>query len=342
MKLVQTGTAVPHISPKQIKSFEFKRPPAKDRILIGQMMNSLDSKIHLNQQTNQTLEQMAQALFKSWFVDFDPVIDNALAAGITLPAGLQHRVTVRKKAHALQQNTPKLSPLPKSTQALFPNEFEHCGDPTLGIHGWIPKGWRASNLSNVAEAISGYAFKSKDFSEQGIKVVKIKNIKSDKTIDLVDVQKVPTAITQNLSKDLLKDGHILMAMTGATVGKIGVVVNHESEMLMLNQRVCRLVPKINDCQSFIFSVLNRTFVEDFIQNSAQGSAQPNISAKEILSIPVIVPEKDLIQKFEELTLGTYKKRIELLKQSSILSKIRDSLLPKLISGQITLSGSPPN
>ncbi|MCX9565944.1 restriction endonuclease subunit S, partial [Vibrio cholerae] len=73
VKLVQTGTAVPHISGKQILAFEFRLPPKDVRLSIGKILSDIDKKVSINTQTNQTLEQMAQAIFKSWFVDFDPV-----------------------------------------------------------------------------------------------------------------------------------------------------------------------------------------------------------------------------------------------------------------------------
>ncbi|WP_196215749.1 restriction endonuclease subunit S, partial [Vibrio cholerae] len=72
VKLIQTGTAVPHISGKQIKDYEFRLPPKSVRKQIGRIVKQLDDKANLNRQINQTLEQMAQTLFKSWFVDFDP------------------------------------------------------------------------------------------------------------------------------------------------------------------------------------------------------------------------------------------------------------------------------
>jgi type I restriction enzyme S subunit len=102
-----TGTTVKHTSPSRIHSYSCSIPPLEEQKTIAHILGSLDDKIELNRQMNATLEAMAQALFKSWFVDFDPVIDNALAAGHPIPAPLQSRAEARA---ALGD---KRKPLPK-------------------------------------------------------------------------------------------------------------------------------------------------------------------------------------------------------------------------------------
>ena len=96
-----SGSVVSHIRVGDCSKFEINLPPLTTQKSIAKILGELDQRIELNRKTNQTLEQMAQALFKSWFVDFDPVVDNALAAGNPVPDELAHRVEVRKKANAL-------------------------------------------------------------------------------------------------------------------------------------------------------------------------------------------------------------------------------------------------
>src|SRR5690606_19832251 len=119
---------------------EFKKPPLQDQQKIGYFLGGLDNKIELNRQLNQTLEQMAQALFKSWFVDFDPVIDNALAAGNEIPSDLQDRAERRQ----LQLAKADHKPLPENIRKLFPSEFE-----LTESLGWVPKGWTEAPLSKI-------------------------------------------------------------------------------------------------------------------------------------------------------------------------------------------------
>jgi len=134
---VQTGTAVPHISGSQIKEFVFKLPPLPEQKSIAHILGSLDDKIELNRRMNATLEGMAQALFKSWFVDFDPVIDNALEAGNPIPEELSKRAEVRRKA--LADGTAN-----REAAKQFPDAFQ-----LIKKIGWIPVGWKMKLAESI-------------------------------------------------------------------------------------------------------------------------------------------------------------------------------------------------
>ena len=142
---VQTGTAVPHISSKQIAEYEFAAPPIPEQKAIAHILGTLDDKIELNRKTNGTLEAMAKALFKSWFVDFDPV--RAKAEG--RPTGL-----------------------PAEISDLFPDSFE---DSELGE---IPSGWRIDSIYSVASVVYGAPFSSSLFNGDGsgIPVARIRDL----------------------------------------------------------------------------------------------------------------------------------------------------------------------
>ena len=109
---------------------------------IAHILSTLDDKIELNRRMNETLESMAGALFKSWFVGFDPVIDNALAAGNPIPEPLQARAEARR---ALGKQT---KPLPENIQKLFPDSFVF--DEKMG---WIPEGWEVGTFGDLAEHV---------------------------------------------------------------------------------------------------------------------------------------------------------------------------------------------
>lgn len=313
-----------------VRDAKIRLPSLRRQEKIAQILSSIDKKIELNRQTNQTLEQMAQALFKSWFVDFDPVIDNALAAGNPIPEELQARAQRRQQ----QLAKPDHQPLPDDVRQLFPSEFEE----TEAL-GWVPKGWEAATLGSIASVLSGFAFKSKDFVEKGEAVIKIKNINSDRTVDITDVNRVSAQVASSAERFLLTDGDIVMAMTGATVGKFGIIVTEENEAYFLNQRVCKFSPKAEGGSVFLYSALNKPGVEEGIVDSAQGSAQPNISASAILSTPMVIPSKELIALFSRQMESSYIRRITLKKEGYKLVKLRDTLLPKLISGELRLPES---
>lgn len=147
-----------------LKSIEFPTPPLKIQNNIASVISSLDNKIQLNHQTNQTLESLAQALFKSWFVDFDPVIDNALAAGNPLPPALADRAAVRAKAKATANHD---SPSPTDRyHHLFPSRFEQTGQD-VGIEGWVPEGWEASSVGNFFDVTMGQSPPGSTYNESG-------------------------------------------------------------------------------------------------------------------------------------------------------------------------------
>ncbi|NTU74478.1 hypothetical protein HGB07_10235, partial [Candidatus Roizmanbacteria bacterium] len=123
-------SAYPSIRPSDIESLDITLPSLPEQRAIAHILGSLDDKIELNRRMNETLEAMAHTLFKSWFIDFDPVIDNALAAGNTIPEELQLRAAMRESLGDSRK------PLPEDVRVLFPDEFTF----TDGM-GWIPKGW---------------------------------------------------------------------------------------------------------------------------------------------------------------------------------------------------------
>ena len=333
-----TGIGAGKLDTKILQKLDVKVPPDEIRYKIVSFVKSLDDKIELNKKINQTLEQMAQALFKSWFVDFDPVFDNLLdkhhnnlekAKAYLESKGAEDLCPKLTKRFEQRQQTKDQKPLPQDIRNLFPSHFHHNQDL-----GWIPEGWVNGSLGVLADALSGYAFKSRHFSESGYGVIKIKNINSDSTVDEKNLQCIPVEVALNHEKFLLSRGDVVMAMTGATVGKHGVITG--AAPLLLNQRVCKLIPKEISDYSYLKTLLSRTETEDWIVNTAQGSAQPNISATSILSLPIVVPKQDQRKAFDGVVRSFYNQMIENRIQLTSLTLIRDLILPKLISGELRL------
>ncbi|HIE4546122.1 TPA: restriction endonuclease subunit S [Proteus mirabilis] len=322
---------------EMIGRLEISYPPKMEQVKIATILKNIDDKITLNRQINKTLEQMAQTLFKSWFVDFDPVVDNALDAGffeqdLGFSEELLHRVEVRKAV----RKSDNFKPLAEDIRRLFPNAFEECAEPALGLGGWVPSGWELGNLSDVTNILSGFAFKSNEFQNSGFGVIKIKNIGNDKSVDICDIQRIDISLAEKAKRFSLKDGDLLMAMTGATVGKFGFLVTENQEPYYLNQRVAKF-EAIDESTAYLYCILNRKITESYIVNTAQGSAQPNISAKDILAMPLITAPQSIRELFNDKVNDSFQKIIQMRKQNIILEHLRDTLLPKLISGELSLS-----
>jgi type I restriction enzyme S subunit len=147
--------------------------------------------------------------------------------------------------------------------------------------------WETASIGDVCRVVPGYAFKSSDWKPNGIPVVKIRNITGDNFVDLASTDCVSESLlTHRLQKYLLKDGDILVAMTGATAGKVGRV--RTQEPLLLNQRVAKIAPLHVD-PDFIWSVVSSQKYQDAFFHLADGAAQPNMSGSQIEAVEIPLP-----------------------------------------------------
>lgn len=286
IKSVHTGTSIPHVSLKQIGDFSFQVPDLFTQQRITNILSALDDKIELNRRINENLEQQAQALFKSWFVDFEPFQDGKFV------------------------------------------------DSELGM---IPEGWKVGTIGNYSNIRSGFAFKSSWWTDKGVKIVKIKNISSSGNLYMNDCSYVSKENTLKAKEFSLKPGDLLIAMTGATIGKFCIVPILKEEMYV-NQRVGKFflgeepILKV----PFIYGLLKSENIISQIINKGQGSAQPNISANDIETISIILPPKDIISKYNELVSPYFSLLIKNLNECDYLAQLRDILLPKLMSGELQI------
>jgi type I restriction enzyme S subunit len=144
-----------------------------------------------------------------------------------------------------------------------------------------------TRLGDVCRIVPGYAFNSKDWQKDGIPVIKIKNIQSDCTVDLDETDCVPESIlTPKMQKFALNDGDILLAMTGATAGKVGKL--RTNRLILLNQRVAKIEPFAAD-KNYIWSIVSSQDYQSRFFNLADGAAQPNMSGSQIEGLEIPLP-----------------------------------------------------
>lgn len=183
--------------------------------------------------------------------------------------------------------------------------------------------WKRGKLGDVCRVVPGYAFKSSDWQTEGIPVVKIKNIKGDATVDLTEIDCVPESLlTPKLQKYVLKDGDILVAMTGATAGKVGKV--RTERPILLNQRVAKIAPVEAD-PGFIWSVVSSEEYQEKFFYLADGAAQPNMSGGQIEGVEVPLPPLPVQRRIAGILLA-YDELIEYSQRRiQILEKMARSL-----------------
>jgi len=167
--------------------------------------------------------------------------------------------------------------------------------------------WKTCRLGDVCHVIPGYAFKSSDWQDSGIPVVKIKNIRDDNSVDLSETDCVSESLlSQKLQKFVLKNGDILVAMTGATAGKVGKV--RTDRPILLNQRVAKISPVEADHQ-FIWAIVSSEEYQQKFFQLADGAAQPNMSGGQIESVEIPFPPLPVQRRIASI-LSAYDELIE--------------------------------
>ncbi|MDG6359504.1 restriction endonuclease subunit S [Glaesserella parasuis] len=326
-----------------ISNFQFNRfideirPSILDIEVQNKIVNFLekiDLKIINNININQTLEQIAQTIFKSWFIDFDPVHAkaNALASGQTLEQATQAAMAVisgknTQELHRLQTANPEQYQQLWEIAEAFPSGFDEEG---------VPRGWEQTTLSEVCSMKNGYAFKSSDWTEEGIPVIKIGSVKP-MIVEVDGNGFVDEEHSVLHSEFLLTEGDIVVGLTGY-VGEVGRIP--QGRTAMLNQRVAKFIPnKLNEQQdyySFVYCLVRDKSFKAFAETNAKGSAQANISTKELLNYSIILASPEIQMKFESLIKPLLDKILVNSGNNEYLSKVRDLLLPNLLSGEIHL------
>ena len=274
------GTKMPRGDKGAILKYPVHLPTLSEQKAIAATLSALDDMIELNNQINKTLEEMAQAIFKSWFVDFEPFRDG---------------------------------------------EFE---ESELGL---IPKGWRVGKLSDVGEIIGGGTpSKSKPeyYSEIGIPWITPKDlsINKNKYISRGEIDISELGLRESSAR-LMPKGTVLFS-SRAPIGYIAIAKN----AVTTNQGFKSVVPFENISSEYIYLLLKNSINE--IESRATGSTFKEISGGEMKKVPIILPPKEIIRKFNEIATTLGKTQASLEDENNILMSIRDTLLPKLMSGEI--------
>lgn len=335
-----TGAAQPKLNKANLDSIDISYPDKENRLFINSILNSLTCKIVLNQQINQTLEQMAQALFKSWFVDFEPVKAKmaALEAGCSQEEATLAAMTAISGKYfdslaIFECEEPEKYAELKASAELFPSAMQ---ESELGA---IPEGWNVIPLENATSLIIDHRGKTPkklggDWSESGYPAISAKNIKNGRLVRHDAIKYVDPELYTKWMKDVLVSGDILMT-SEAPLGEL-LYLSKDSDYL-LSQRLYGIRADNNIVSGcYLYLWLQSANAKADISGRATGSTVVGIRQSELKKVNVMAPRKALIESFSRLA-AYYLATIESNeKQNIALENIRDTLLPKLLSGEITL------
>ncbi|ENX5418475.1 restriction endonuclease subunit S [Proteus mirabilis] len=321
-----TGSVQDNINLQTFERLKFKVPHVEEQHRIANFLNHFDKKITLNRQINQTLEQMAQTLFKSWFVDFNPVVDNALDAGffeqdLAFSDELLRRVEVRKAV----RESDNFKPLSEDIRRLFPNAFEECVESALGLGGWVPKGWNNGCISDVAH----YRTKRINTSELTLtNYISTENM----LVDRKGIQKATALPTVN-SVPAYTSGTILISNIRPYFKKIWLAKGDGG----YSNDVLGFEVKDQGTEEYLFNLMYQDSFFDFMMATSKGSKMPRGDKKAILGLELVVPPLKLRKLFSKNVNGFYTSSSIRNNENHALGHLRDTLLPKLISGELSLS-----
>lgn len=313
--------AVPGINRNHLHMAEVTLPSSViEQEAIAHILGSLDDKIELIWRMNATLEGMAQALFKSWFVDFDPVIDNAIKAGNPIPEELAERAEVRRQA--LADGTAN-----REAAKQFPAAFQLTEEL-----GWVPEGWEVLCLYDLANFINGAAYKESDFTNDtdALPVVKIAEIK----IGISGQTKFTHVIKDE--KYRISDGEILLSWSGNPDTSIDTFVWTDGEG-WLNQHIFKVSLKAEAERFFVFyqlKFLRSTFAE--IARDKQTTGLGHFTGADMKRLLIFKPSTEVLTEFNKTAASLYQRYYQNRLTEKTLTKIRDTLLPKLISGELRI------
>ena len=282
---------------------------------VAETLGALDDRIALLRETNATLEAIAQALFKSWFVDFDPV--RARQQGLA-PEGMD-----------------------EATAALFPDGFE---ESELGL---VPKGWQSTTLAEVGfrhggtiqTGPFGSQLHASDYVDSGVPVVMPKDIQYRRVMT-GSIARVSSHDADRLGRHKLQRGDIVFSRRG-DVERHALIGERETGWLCGTG--CLLVRPGSRWPSptFLSMTLDAPRARSWLVQHAVGATMPNLNTGILGSVPVLLPTVDVLQLFEEVISVTEEQRNHNASTMETLATLRDTLLPRLISGQLRLPGNAP-
>ena len=300
-KYINVGAVFDSLKCREIPGFELPIPPLPVQQEIATVLNALDDRITLLRETNATLEAIAQALFKSWFVDFNPV--RAKQEG-RAPEGMD-----------------------EATAALFPDGF---AESELGL---VPRGWRVTPVGEIVDTVGGGTPDTKDSSywePAEYCWTTPKDLSGISAPVLLDTErKLSSKGIAKISSGLLPSGSLLMS-SRAPIGYLAIT----QVPMAINQGYIAMPPGAELPPIYMLYWCRQSM--ETIKSHANGSTFMEISKKAFRPLLAIVPTADIVAQFVAISGTLFERLVENEKQAQTLAALRDTLLPRLISGQLRL------
>lgn len=306
------GSVQDNINLEVLSRLRLPVPKLDEQAAIADVLGALDDKIEQNRRTGAKLEELARAVFKAWFVDFEPV--KAKAAGTTAFPGM-----------------------PPETFAALHTRFE---DSELGP---LPQGWTCTDLGSEFELQVGYAFKSAHFTDDAdaVRLVRGDNVKEG-WIEWGSKTRSWKDLNEKVMGYNLAVGDVVMGMDGSKLGKNWARIRKSDLPCLLVQRVARFRANRAAGPSLLWLLVSHPTFREFIDAVKTGTSIPHISGGQLRSFKFVKPEIDsglVWSAFEYAIAPLLNMADHLVVESAKLATLRDYLLPRLLSARIRVARS---
>ena len=294
-KVVQSVQA--NFSLGELSAIELPLPPLPEQRAIAHILGTLDDKIELNRKQNETLEAMARALFKAWFVDFEPV---------------------RAKMEGRWQRGQSLPGLPAHLYDVFPDRLV---ESELGE---IPEGWQMRSLDSIASYLNGLALQKfpPESETEFLPVIKIAQLRAGNTTG------ADKASTQIKPEYVVVDGDVLFSWSGSLEVEVW-----NGGRGALNQHLFKV--RSNEVPKWFYFFATRQHLSDFRAIAAgKATTMGHIQRKHLTEARIAVAPPESMKKFDAVIASQFDQLVSSAQQSRALAQLRDTLLPKLISGEL--------
>lgn len=296
-----TGSTMPKLTQGNLSRIPIPVPHIADQHAIASILGTLDDKIELNRQMNVTLETMARALFKSWFIDCDPV---------------------RAKAEGRDPG------LPADIAALFPDSFQ---DSALGK---IPKGWRVSSIGSIADVIDCLHSKKPERRVAGLPLLQLTNIRDDGLIDMRDEYLISEHDYREwVSRIEASPGDCVITNVGR-VGAVAQMPRGQKAALGRNMTAVRCKPSFPFPTVLIECLLSEAMSGEIARKTDVGTILDALNVRNIPNLRFVQASDALLECFESKVRSLRAGMEQHLAESRILATLRDTLLPRLMSGEL--------
>ena len=292
------GATMPNLNTGILSAVPIYLPPLQTQLEIAEILGSLDDRITLLRETNATLEAIAQALFKSWFVDFDPV--RARTEG-RAPEGMD-----------------------EATAGLFPDGFE---ESELGL---VPTGWRVGTLADLSH-LNPESWTAKKHPEF-VAYVDLANAKDNEIASVTDFEfdEAPSR-----ARRVLRDGDTIVG-TVRPGNRSFAFIHEPASNLTASTGFAVLRPSAVENTEFVYLAATQDSSIEHLAHVADGGAYPAVRPDVVSGLQIVVPDAHVLKAFHAVAVSLLAKLSANQKQAQTLATLRDTLLPRLISGQLRL------